>query len=153
MPRGATASAPLIDVQIVEHPVVLPQDRFGARMGAGGECVFLGRTRRDVHPEHGPLQRLRYQAYGPLARQTLLDLAGVACRRHGCSAVRIHHAVGEVPPGEASVLVQVLCSHRAEAFEACRFLIDSLKRSAPIWKQEHWEDGTTWSEGHPAEPA
>ncbi len=65
--------------------------------------------------------------------------------------VRIHHAVGEVPVGEASVLVQVVCGHRAKAFEACRFLIDRLKATAPIWKQELWADGTSWSKGTPVD--
>ena len=53
--------------------------------------------------------------------------------------------------GDASVLVQVACGHRAESFEACRFLIDALKAQVPIWKREEWADGTTWSEGTPAE--
>ena len=61
--------------------------------------------------------------------------------------VRVHHAVGEVPPGAASVLVQVAGPHRDEAFAAARFLIDALKRDVPIWKRERWADGSTWSRG------
>jgi molybdopterin synthase catalytic subunit len=67
--------------------------------------------------------------------------------KFGCLAVRMHHALGEVPPGEASVLVQVVCGHRDMAFAACRFLIDELKAKAPIWKREQWTDGSTWSAG------
>ena len=127
-----TEPEPRIDVRILDHPVAwealekLPDQ-------AGGECVFLGRTRRDVHPEHGPLEQLCYEAYRPMAQQTLTELARAAVERFGCCAVRIHHALGEVPPGDASVLVQVACGHRAEAIDACRFLIDALKRSVPIW--------------------
>lgn len=118
---------------------------------AGGECVFLGRTRRESHPGHGDLIRLSYEAYEPMAHAVLEALARTAVKQHGCLAVRVHHALGEVPLSEASVLVQVACPHRAAAFEACRFLIDRLKAEAPIWKREVWADGATWSTGQPAE--
>ncbi len=137
-----------IDVKIVEHPVeVVAVEPFPPQ--AGAECVFLGRTRGEVHPRHGTLARLSYQAYVPLASRTLGELAEDAAARFECRMVRIHHAVGEVPVGAASVLVQVVCDHRAKAFEGCRFLIDRLKATAPIWKQELWADGTSWSEGTP----
>ncbi len=142
------AGSPSIDVRIVEHPVgAVAADPFPAQ--AGAECVFLGRTRRDIHPRHGELVRLSYQAYVPLAQRTLAELAEEAADRFDCHLVRIHHAIGEVPVGEASVMIQVACGHRAKAFEACRFLIDRLKETAPIWKQELWADGTSWSEGTP----
>ncbi len=137
-----------IDVQILDHPVgVAAVTPFPE--SAGAECSFLGRTRMEVHPRHGRLVRLSYEAYVPLARRTLSDLAEEAAGRFECSVVRIHHAVGEVPVGDASVLVQVVCGHRAGAFEACRFLIDRLKKTAPIWKRELWADGTSWSPGTP----
>jgi molybdopterin synthase catalytic subunit len=140
---------PLVDIALRDRPVAyvpLPVDT-PAEFDAGGECVFLGRTRLERHPEHGLLTRLSYETYAELAERTLRDLAGQAIDRWQCRAVRIHHAVGEVPPGEASVLVQVLCRRRAEAFEACRFLIDALKAAAPIWKREEWERGATWAKG------
>jgi molybdopterin synthase catalytic subunit len=148
-PAGVAGDvAPLVDVRLLPEPVrPLPLD--GLAEDAGGECTFLGRTRRDVHPVHGALRRLTYEAYAALAQRTLLELAAEACRRFDCRAVRLHHALGDVDPGQASVLVQVACAHRGEAFAACRFLIDRLKVSAPIWKKEIWDDGTTWSEGHP----
>lgn len=114
---------------------------------AGAECVFLGRTRAETHPQNGKLTMLRYEAYEDMARRLLNDLAQEAVTMFGCLAVRIHHAMGDVPVGEASVCVNVVCGHRAKAFEACRFLIDSLKESVPIWKQEVWERGSTWSKG------
>jgi molybdopterin synthase catalytic subunit len=140
--------APVIDVRLLDRPVT-PLDFDATPDDAGGECVFLGRTRRDVHPTHGPLDRLGYEAYEPMALRVLTDLAEQAATRFDCRAVRLHHAVGDVPVGAASVLVQVLCGHRAEAFSACRFLIDALKAEAPIWKRERWSDGTTWAEGVP----
>jgi molybdopterin synthase catalytic subunit len=141
MSGGAT-----IDVQIVTHPVQpLPFVPFPAL--AGGECVFLGRTRQDVHPTHGPLVRLSYEAYEPMALTILQSLAQQAVDQFNCLAVRVHHAIGDVPLGEASVLVQVVCAHRAAAFDACRFIIDRLKAEAPIWKREMWADGATWARG------
>lgn len=137
---------PFIDIQLCDHPVAMIEfDEFP--LDAGGECIFLGRTRVETHPTHGRLTRLSYEAYAPMAESVLAALAQQAIERYGCLKVRIHHATGEVPPGRASVLVQVVCTHRAEAFEACRFLIDRLKVEAPIWKREVWEDGSTWSTG------
>jgi molybdopterin synthase catalytic subunit len=145
-----SAADPVIDVQILDRPVqVVAVEPFPAT--AGAECVFVGRTRHETHPEHGALVDLGYEAYAPLARRVLADLARQAAERFGCSAVRIHHAVGTVPVGAASVLVQVAGGHRDEAFAACRFLIDRLKAAAPIWKRERWADGVTWSEGGPVE--
>ena len=138
--------SPLLDIALLDRPVeYAPFDPVPP--GSGGECVFLGRTRPDVHPEHGPLRRLTYEAYRPMAERVLGDLARAAAARCGLHAVRLHHALGEVPVGAASVLVQVVSEHRGNAFEACRFLIDALKSEAPIWKREEWSDGSTWSEG------
>ncbi len=137
-----------IDIQLVDRPVdAVPFVPYPA--DSGGECVFLGRTRAETHPAHGALSRLSYDAYRPMAERVLRDLARQAADRHGCCAIRIHHAIGDVPLGAASVLVQVACGHRAEAFDACRFLIDALKTQVPIWKREEWADGSTWSAGSP----
>lgn len=140
---------PQIDVKILNHPVkASPFTPFP--QPAGGECVFLGRTRAETHPDHGELKGLSYEAYQPMAEQVLQKLALEAAERFGCLAVRIHHALGEVPEGEASVLIQVATGHRGDSFDACRFLIDRLKQDAPIWKREVWADGTTWAEGRKA---
>jgi molybdopterin synthase catalytic subunit len=144
-------TAPSIDVQVLDRPV--ERVPFGPFPEAGGgECVFLGRTRREVHPDHGALTQLEYHGYRPLAERTLAALAEQACEQYGCLAVRVHHALGAVAVGQASVLVQVACPHRDAAFAACRFLIDRLKATAPIWKRERWADGTTWAEGVAVEP-
>jgi len=141
---AVSQAKPLIDVRLVDHPV-RAIDHAPLPPGAGGECIFLGRTRLDHDPEHGALRRLSYEAYGEMALRVLTALANEASSRFGCLAVRVHHALGEVPVGEASVLVQVACGHRDQAFAACRFLIDRLKTDAPIWKREVWERGESWS--------
>lgn len=140
-----TNSDPIIDVQLVNHPVkVSAIEPFPAQGGA--ECVFLGRTRMEIHPDHGDLVRLEYEAYSPMAIAQLEDLSQQSIDKFDCLAVRLHHAIGKVEIGEASVLVQVATGHRDKSFEACRFLIDQLKQVVPIWKREIWEDGFTWSE-------
>ncbi len=108
---------------------------------------FIGRTRGETHPQHGPLVCLDYEVNADMAERILADLAKEAATRWSLLAVRIQHAFGRIAPGEASVVIEVLAGHRAEGFEACRWLIDTLKARAPIWKQEVWQDGTTWVDG------
>ena len=135
-----------VDVRLVAGPVSLElAEPYPPE--CGGECIFLGRTRLEHHPAHGELQSLHYEAYEPMAERVLEQIAREAVERYGCIAVRVRHATGEVPIGEASVLVQVLGGHRAEAFEACRLVIDELKARAPIWKREQWRGGETWASG------
>lgn len=140
-----------IDIQLQECPVqYVPFENIPDN--GGGESIFVGRTRKEFHPQHGELRSLVYDAYRPMAVQVLEQLANEAIRRFDCLAVRMHHAIGEVPVGQASVLVQVIAAHRAASFDACRFLIDELKLKAPIWKQEIWAKGTSWSQGHRVDP-
>lgn len=145
------SSAAIIDVQLLDRPVTYSAGDVPE--GAGGECIFIGRTRAEIHPKHGCLLRLSYEVHRSLAERTLRELAEAAVARWGCRSVCIHHAVGEVPVGSASVMIRICCAHRAEAFEACRFLIDELKRTAPIWKREEWESGATWVNGQPVTAA
>lgn len=141
------SSAAIIAVQLLDGPVAC--ESSDVPDGTGGECVFMGRTRAETHQQHGRLLRLSYEVHRSLAERTLRALAEGAAARWGCRSVCIHHAVGEVPVGRASVMIRVCCAHRSEAFEACRFLIDELKRIAPIWKREEWESGATWVNGQP----
>ena len=115
----------------------------------GAEVVFVGRTRSESHPSHGGLRHLYYQAHGDLAAAVLRELAEEALQRWDLSAVRVQHAEGIVGIGEASVCIELVSGHRGEGFEACRWLIDTLKARVPIWKQEVWEGGTTWRDGNP----
>jgi len=117
----------------------------------GAETIFVGRTRAERHIDHGDLVALEYHAYESMAIAVLTRLANAATLVYGVRAVRLLHAVGTVPIGEASVVVQVATGHREASFAACRTLIDRLKLEAPIWKREKWRDGTTWAEGVPVE--
>jgi molybdopterin synthase catalytic subunit len=138
---NATMDIALLDqpASIVEWSPVLP---------GGAECNFLGRTRPESHPDHGALVALDYETYRTMAQRTLEELARTAASTWPCLGIRIHHALGAVPIGDASVFISVICPHRGDAFDACRWLIDTLKKQAPIWKQERWADGTSWAPGH-----
>ena len=137
-----------VTVLLVPRPVAAA-DLAAAPEGCGGESIFLGRTRPERHPEHGPLMALEYEAHESLALAVLERIARDAAVRHGCGLIRIVHATARVGIGEASVLVQAATPHRAEAFAACREAIDRLKREAPIWKRECWSIGSTWVAGIP----
>ena len=137
--------SPQISVSVQDGPAsVAALDWPGP---CGGECVFLGRTRHDTHTEFGPLLRLEYEVYEPMAQNVLQQLAREAVEQFGCHVVRIVHAKGSIEPGEASVVIQVATPHRSEAFDACRFLIDALKHKLPVWKREVWREGQTFVEG------
>jgi molybdopterin synthase catalytic subunit len=125
-----------------------------AAIGAAGDddsgaiAVFLGTTRRDEAAGRKVIA-LDYEAYGEMAEAQMHRLAEEARRRWRISRIVMLHRVGRVDVGQPSVLIAVSTPHRAEAFEACRFLIDSVKGEATIWKKEIWSDqSSTWVEGY-----
>jgi molybdopterin synthase catalytic subunit len=118
---------------------------FVADARAGGIALFLGTTRAEVNPQRRPLVALDYEAYTEMAQAQLHDLARRARDRWPVLKLALMHRIGRVPLGEPSVMIAVSTPHRAEAFDACRWLIDTLKAEVAIWKKEIWEDGTgTW---------
>ena len=141
---------PIIRIEVCPGP--LEEEPWNPMPPGGAECIFIGRTRPERHHRHGDLERLEYQAHGQMATDSMRKLAHAAVTRWQCLAIRIAHATGPVAVGETSVVIQVICGHRTEAFDACHWLINSLKESVPIWKREHWQHGTNWSAGHPLHP-
>ena len=110
----------------------------------GAVVVMSGMVRNQTDGK--PVVALEYQAYEPMALQIFRKIAeDIRKTWSGVNRVVIHHRIGRLHVGEISVLVAVGCPHRSEAFEACRYAIDTLKHNAPIWKKEHWADGSsTW---------
>ncbi len=114
---------------------------------AGGVAVFLGTTRAETSPDGRSLVALDYEAYADMAVKRLRELAAAARRRWPVARAAVVHRLGPVAVGEPSVVIAVSTPHRADAFDACRFLIDQLKVDVPIWKREVWADGsTTWKD-------
>jgi molybdopterin synthase catalytic subunit len=119
---------------------------------AGGINVFLGTTRNEIHPTMGPLLHLDYHAYDEMALAELRKLADQAHAQWPIHKIAIHHRLGPVPIGQPSVIIAVSSPHRAESFAACRFLIDQLKQTVPIWKKEVYAHSAHWQSQHPASP-
>jgi molybdopterin synthase catalytic subunit len=109
---------------------------------AGAVVTFLGTTRNEN--EGRRVVRLEYEAFTTMARREMGALAAEASRRWPIRKVAMAHRTGIVPVGEASVAIVVSAGHRAEAFAACRWLIDRLKEIVPIWKREHFRGGQVW---------
>jgi molybdopterin synthase catalytic subunit len=117
---------------------------------AGAVAVFLGTTR--VHNEGRRVIRLEYEAFAGMAEREMRALVAQARRRWRLCRVAMAHRTGVVPVGQVSVGVAVSSGHRAEAFAACRWLIERLKTTVPIWKREHFRGGRVWIGSAPAGP-
>jgi molybdopterin synthase catalytic subunit len=118
------------------------------RPDCGAVVLFLG-TSRDHH-EGRRVVRLAYEAYEAMAVPALAAIEREALTRHAAASCVIVHRLGDVPIAEASVAVVVAAAHRGAAFDTCRWAMDEVKRSAPIWKKEHFAEGdAAWVEGTP----
>lgn len=130
-------------------PEVLPSElaaSWATTPRSGAVVCFRGVVRDHAEGRSG-VSALTYEAYEEQAVARLEELAAEARRRWpDLERLALLHRVGRLTLGEASVLVVASTPHRAEAFEAARFCIDTLKRTVPIWKQEHWGGGADWSE-------
>ena len=135
-------------VEIVDS--VIPAQEIVAAIKQGGDgavCIFDGivrdntRGRRTLH--------LDYEAYREMALAQMQGLAQQATERFGVREVAIVHRLGRLHIGETSVLIAVASAHRGATFDACRWLIDTLKKTVPIWKRETFADGAVWADGEP----
>jgi molybdopterin synthase catalytic subunit len=113
----------------------------------GAAVIFEGIVRN--HTRGRRTLYLDYEAYEEMALKQMDELATRALVEFKIREVAIVHRLGRLQIGETSVLIVVASGHRAAAFDACRWLIDTLKRTVPIWKKEHFEDGAVWADGEP----
>jgi molybdopterin synthase catalytic subunit len=135
-------------VEIVDAPI--PAEAIVAAMKAGGDgavCVFDGSVRDNTRGRR--TLYLDYEAYREMALEHMHRLAAEAIEKFGVRDVALVHRLGRLMVGETSVLIVVASAHRAAAFDACRWLIDTLKKTVPIWKKETFEDGVVWADGEP----
>ena len=109
---------------------------------AGGIATFTGTVRRQSRGRE--VTHLEYDAYAEMAEDVMAQLAADLQSRHDLCAVAIHHRVGRVEIGEASVVIAVSAPHRQDALTACREAIDTLKETVPLWKKEVYEGGEEW---------
>lgn len=138
----------MIDVQLSESPLDAGAcEAFVASPEAGGIVTFVGAVRRQTQGQ--TVLRLEFEAYAPMALREMENIAQQALMNYRVLKISLHHRTGVLAIGEAAVVIAVSAPHRAAAFDACRFCIDELKRSVPIWKKEVFADGAVWVAAHP----
>ncbi|HEV7678911.1 MAG TPA: molybdenum cofactor biosynthesis protein MoaE [Candidatus Dormibacteraeota bacterium] len=123
-----------LDARAVEDLVRTDED--------GAVCTFTGVVRN--HADGHAVTDMDYEAYPGMAESEMRRIAEEALRRFPATAIAAVHRVGRLAIGEASVVVSASAHHRAAAFDACRYAIDTLKAEVPIWKKEHGPDGSVW---------
>lgn len=139
----ASVAAPADSLRITFAPLSLPEVYALADDSANGAVVVMSGMVRN-NSEGKAVVALEYQAYEPMALEVFRQIAGqIRAAWPDATRVVIHHRTGKLVVGDISVLVAVGCPHRTEAFAACQYAIDTLKHNAPIWKKEHWADGST----------
>ena len=133
---------------IVRNPIDSQQVLNSIKRGEDGAAlVFEGVVRNQSRGRK--TRYLEYEAYEEMALQQMESLAAQSLTQFQIRDVAIVHRLGHLEIGETSVLIAVASAHRAAGFDACRWLIDSLKRTVPIWKKEYFEDGAVWGDGEP----
>jgi len=108
----------------------------------GAVVTFVGTVRRSARGKS--VVRLDYEAYPEMALKVFARIADEAARKWPGTRIAIHHRTGRLEPGALSVVIAAAAPHRADAFDACRLAIEELKKDAPIWKREHYPDGSVW---------
>jgi len=138
-PARAAVVRETINTKHIVDAIKRPED--------GAVAVFEGIVRD--HTRGRRTLYLDYEAYEPMALRKMEDLAAEALGKFAIREVALVHRLGRLEIGETSVLIVVASGHRAAAFDACRWLIDTLKKTVPIWKKEYFEDGAVWADGDP----
>jgi molybdopterin converting factor subunit 1 len=146
---GAPKSGPAQgEVRIVREPIAAQAVIDALKMPEDGAAVIFDGVVRN-HTRGRRTLYLDYEAYEAMALKKMKGLAEEARSRFGVRQVALVHRLGRLEIGETSVLIVVASAHRAPAFEACRWIIDTLKKTVPIWKKEYFEDGAVWADGEP----
>ena len=142
---------PVPQVAVTSEP--LDSDALAALLDAKGDgsvVTFAGLVRD--HNQGRQVRFLEYEAYEPLAIRALQRIVDEARDLWPGARVAVHHRLGRLEIGEASIVIAAASAHRADAFAACRYTIERVKQIVPIWKREHFEGGDVWLEGATADP-
>lgn len=136
---GSETTVRLTREPLGPEPPLPPDPRCGGTVTFVGTVRAMNRGRR--------VRALQYEAYEPMARAVIGQIVDEARQRFDLGAISVHHRLGRLVPGDVAVTILVGAAHREAAFGGCRFLIDELKRRAPIWKKEAYDDGEAWIDG------
>jgi molybdopterin synthase catalytic subunit/molybdopterin converting factor small subunit len=143
---GSGPNQPLIS--LVREPIDTAAIERAIKADADGAvCIFDGIVRN--HTRGRATLHLDYEAYEDMALKQMRLLRSEAIEHYGVRDVAIVHRLGRLVVGDTSIFIAVASAHRGAAFEACRFVIDTLKKTVPIWKREQFVDGAVWSDGEP----
>ena len=145
---GAPQSGAPIVTYLTREPIPAELLVAAAKQGSDGAVVVFDGIVRDNTRGRRTLH-LDYEAYEAMAQKQIAELAAQAVERYGVRGVTLVHRLGRLEVGETSVLIVVASAHRGAAFEACRWVIDTLKKTVPIWKKETFVDGAVWADGEP----
>jgi MoaE-MoaD fusion protein len=145
---GTSDSAPYLHARITREVIDTRRIVEELKRGEdGASVVFEGIVRNQTRGRK--TLYLNYEAYEEMALQQMESLVAQALKQFQIRDVAIVHRLGRLEIGETSVLIAVASAHRGPAFDACRWLIDTLKKTVPIWKKEYFEDGAIWADGEP----
>jgi molybdopterin synthase catalytic subunit len=142
---------PPVLVQLTRDPIPVDALVAAAKRGEDGAVVAFDGIVRN-HSRGRQTLYLDYEAYEEMAAKQMKELADEARTRFGVRHVALVHRLGRLQVGETSVLIVVASAHRAQAYQASRWLIDTLKKTVPIWKKETFVDGAVWADGEPFPP-
>src|SRR6516165_8748041 len=132
--------------ELIHRPIDVESLRQHVRADQDGAIVtFDGFVRNQSHGR--PTLYLDYEAYEPMALAKMKEIGQLLHEKYAIHRVSMVHRLGRLQIGETSVFIAISAPHRAAAFDACRFAIDTLKRTVPIWKKEYFEDGAIWADG------
>jgi molybdopterin synthase catalytic subunit len=148
LPLLAVTTAPL-SVERVSAELEIAARAKGE--GCGAVCSFLGVV-RGTH-NHRVVRHLEYEAHSVLAERAFAIIVTEVAERWPLATLAIHHRIGRLEVGEASVIVAAAAAHRDESFRVCRYGIERVKQIAPVWKHEFFQDGESWVDGPVADPS
>ena len=134
-------------VEITAEPIKQDSAAWVEVTQSGAVNIFIGTVRDNTKGRK--VTHLEYEAYDPMAIKEMEKVIDRAASKWDVNGAVIIHRKGTLYPGESAVLIAVSTPHRAESFEACRFIIDTLKETVPIWKKEFFEDGEVWVSATP----
>jgi molybdopterin synthase catalytic subunit len=138
----------MIEIKISDKPLDI-QHCIDAVMSSecGGIDVFIGTVRNATKGK--TVVQLEFEAYEKMAVKEMNKIVAEIMQKFPVQKIAIHHRTGTLNIGEVPVVIAVAAAHRAAAFDACRYAIDTLKQTVPIWKKEVFEDGEVWVAAHP----
>lgn len=138
----------MVDIKITDNILSITECLTLAEdLSSGGIATFIGTVRNVT--KNKKVVRLEYECYQAMAVKEIRKIVDQAISRFSVRNIVVHHRIGILFPGDAAVIIVVSDGHRDAVFEACRYVIDTIKQTVPIWKKEIFEDGEEWVSAHP----